>query len=226
MTSVSVLRQKQQKLARRPFLARGSRVQRCTQCLLPQAYCICAQIPQVPCRSAFLLLMYHGEVFKPSNTGRLIADVVTDNHAFQWTRTDFEPELLALLQQSNYAPIVVFPHEYAEDERCINTPAAIPEVAEGAKTPLFIMLDGTWREAKKMFKSPYLQGFPVLGIHPEQGSNYQLREAAHLHQLCTVEVGIEVLKMNQDVAASQALAQYFARFRDHYLQARANLPVD
>lgn len=225
MTSVSVLRQQQLKLARRPFLARGSRVQRCTDCLLPHAHCICAHIPQVPCRSAFLLLMYHGEVFKPSNTGRLIADLVADSHAFQWTRTDFEPALLALLQQPHYAPIVVFPHEYAEAEHCISSPLQLPEVATGAKTPLFIMLDGTWREAKKMFKSPYLQGLPVLGIHPEQGSNYQLREAAHLHQLCTVEVGIEVLKLNQDMAASQALAQYFARFREHYLQARANLPA-
>ncbi len=40
--------------------------------------------------------------------------------------------------------------------------------------PLFILLDGTWSEARKMFrKSPYLEHLPVLSLAPEQLSRYK-----------------------------------------------------
>lgn len=219
INSVLALRQQELQRTTKPFNARGSRVVRCDHCLLPQADCICFAKPEPCAKSAFLFLMYTGECFKPTNTGRLIADVAMDNHAFVWDRTEPDPALLALLADPQYQPVVIFPTQYAEPERCINQPAP----AAGKKT-LFILLDGTWREAKKMFsKSPYLNQFPVLGIQPTQASNYQLREAAHLHQLCTAEVMIEVLKVDGDEAAATQLADYFHTFRKHYMAGKPHL---
>jgi DTW domain-containing protein YfiP len=85
------------------------------------------------------------------------------------------------------------------------------------------MLDGTWREAKKMFKSPSLATLPVLGIQPEQASNYRLREAAHEHQLCTAEVGIEILRLAEDYVAADALDEYFNIFREAYIVGKPHL---
>lgn len=216
--SVLALRLQELQRTTKPFNARGSKVIRCEHCLLPQADCICFAKPTPCAKSAFLFLMYTGECFKPTNTGRLIADIAIDNHAFVWDRTQPDPALLALLANPRYQPIVIFPTQYAATERCIH------EVSVQDKIPLFILLDGTWREAKKMFsKSPYLDPFPVLGIQPEQASSYQLREAAHLHQLCTAEVGIEILKVAQDDAAAQALANYFHIFRKHYMIGKPHL---
>ena len=168
------------------------------------------------------MLMYSGEYFKPSNTGRIIADVVDDNHAFLWQRTQVEPALQALLEDPQYAPILVFPQQYAEASRWINKPADLPEIRAG-KTPLFVMLDGTWREAKKMYKSPYLNSLPVLGIQPREASLYQLREAAHLHQLCTAEVAIEVLKLAGEHSTAVALNDYFTLFRQAYIVHKPHL---
>jgi len=168
--------------------------------------------------------MYTGECYKPSNTGRIIADVISDNHAFVWDRTQPDATLLALLADRQYVPIVVFPQQYAEPDRCIDSPLQLSAVQAG-KTPLFVMLDGTWREAKKMFKSPYLASLPVLGIQPAQASNYQLREAAHLHQLCTAEVAIEILKLAQDHTAASALAGYFTQFRQAYIAGKPHLTL-
>lgn len=219
INSVLALRQQELQRTTKPFNARGSRVVRCDHCLLPQADCICFAKPEPCAKSALLFLMYTGECFKPTNTGRLIADVAMDNHAFVWDRTEPDPALLALLADPQYQPVVIFPTQYAEPERCINQPMP----AAGKKT-LFILLDGTWREAKKMFsKSPYLNQFPVLGIQPTQASNYQLREAAHLHQLCTAEVMIEVLKVDGDEAAATQLADYFHTFRKHYMAGKPHL---
>lgn len=211
--------------ATRVFNARGSKVKRCESCLLPKAECICASRPQITSHSAFCFIMYTGECYKPSNTGRIIADVISDNYAFVWDRTRPDPAMLAVLSDPRYAPIVVFPTQYAEPERCINSPLELGAVQHG-KTPLFVMLDGTWREAKKMFKSTYLEKLPVLGIQSEQGSSYLLREAAHLHQLCTAEVAIEVLKLAKDTAAAQALAQYFLLFRQAYVAGKPHLKLN
>lgn len=222
--SVLALRQRELAKATRVFVARGSKVKRCDSCLLPQADCICASKPVVTSHSAFCFIMYTGECYKPSNTGRIIADVVADNHAYVWDRTRPDPAMLALLDDPQYAPIVVFPHQYALPERCIDSPQQLDTIEQG-KTPLFIMLDGTWREAKKMFKSPYLEKLPVLGIQPEQASGYLLREAAHLHQLCTAEVAILILQLANDTAAAQALQHYFNLFRQAYIAGKPHLQL-
>ncbi len=217
--SVLALRLKELQRTTKPFNARGSRVIRCDDCLLPKPDCICKDKPQASARSAFLFLMYTGECFKPSNTGRLIADVAALNFAYIWDRTKPDPAMLALLDNPAYQPIIIFPTQYAAPERCLDS---VPTQSD--KIPLFILLDGTWREAKKMFvKSPYLDKFPVMGIQPKVASSYQLREAAHLHQLCTAEVAVEVLAMAGDIQASDDLAQYFSTFRRQYIVGKPHL---
>ncbi len=216
--SVLSLRARQLAASTREFNARGGRMDRCEHCLLARAYCICSGIQTAECDSAVCLLMYHNESFKPSNTGRLIADIVPDNHAFRWDRTDPEPALLALLTNPAYQPFVVFPAEDMPPERVVT---AVERVA--GKKPLFIFLDGTWREAKKMIrKSPYLDHLPLLSITPEKLSDYRLRVAPHEHQLGTAEVAIMVLELAGETDAGAKLASHFIDFRDAYLKGKRN----
>ncbi len=208
--------------AKKPFMARGSKVKRCLECLMPRVHCICDVRPAPHSGSAFCFIMYWGEAFKPSNTGRLIADVAKDNHAFVWERTQVDEALLHLLNDPQYCPVIVFPKQYAAPDRCIDTVAELGADAS-TKTPLYIMLDGTWREARKMFKSPYLAKFPVLGIEPEEKSLYQLRESVHKHQLCTAEVAALVLAQNGDNDAALALSAYFEVFRRRYIAGKPHM---
>lgn len=219
LNSVMSLRLDELSRAERSFHARGSRVLRCDACLLPMSNCICAFKPEAGTDVAVLFLMYKGEYYKPTNTGRLIADVVKDNHAFLWKRTDPDKKLLDLLRSEKYFPVVVFPHEYAATERCIDTPPL-----NTGKTLLFIFLDGTWREAKKMFaKSPYLFDFPVLGVSMDVASKYLLRESTHDFQHCTAEVGVSVLSLANQTQGARTLANYFNVFRREYLKGKPHL---
>ncbi|MBV2129605.1 tRNA-uridine aminocarboxypropyltransferase [Arsukibacterium indicum] len=222
--AVLELRTEQLAQSKRVFNARGSKVVRCEHCLLPASECICAAKPLAAGSCAFCFIMYTGECYKPSNTGRLICDVIADNHAFVWDRTQPNPALLTLLTDSRYAPVLVFPQQYAAAERCLQDSTELHQATEG-KIPLFVMLDGTWREAKKMFKSAYLAKLPVLGIQPEQASRYALREAAHLHQLCTAEVAIAVLAMAGEHDAASKLGDYFSEFRRAYLVGKPHLSL-
>ena len=215
------LRQRQLAESRRPFKARGATVKRCPDCLLAQDWCLCALRPTPAGQVAVCLVYYQGEVFKPSNSGRLIADVVADHYAVQWQRTEPDSALLRLLNDPAYAPILIFPFEYAEPERQLREPQQRDAYLAG-RTPLLIFLDGTWREARKMFRSAYFAHLPVLAIEPDSESGYRLREAARDHQLGTAEVAIEILRLVGDGHSADVLAAYFSEFRRRYLKGKAN----
>ncbi len=160
--------------------------------------------------------MHDIEPLKPSNTGWLIADVVPDTHAFTWSRTQVDPALLALLADPAYQPVVVFPGEYAEPERVVTHVDPL-----AGRRPLFIVLDATWTEARKMFrKSPYLNALPVLSLQAEALSRYRLRRSSRGEHLCTAEVAALCLGLAGDDRASRALDAWLDVFTDHYLAAK------
>jgi DTW domain-containing protein YfiP len=205
----------------KPFVARrGHRSERCAGCRLLPSHCICALRPVVPTRAGMCLLMAEIEPLKPSNTGWLIADMVADTFAFSWARTEVDPALLALLADPQWQPYLVFPGAYAAPERVVHT------VAASDKRPLFVLLDGTWSEARKMFgKSPYLSGLPVLSLEPDRASEYKLRRSRRTDHFCTSEVAALCLALAGETAAAQTLDAYLDVFTHHYLQARNQRPV-
>jgi DTW domain-containing protein YfiP len=166
------------------------------------------------------------EPLKPSNTGWLVADVVADTFAFGWARTETDPALLALLADPQWQPYVVFPGEFVAPERVVH---AVPHDANGQcdKRPLFILLDATWAEARKMFrKSPYLDALPVLSLQPAQISRYQLRRSRRDDHFCTSEVAALCLELAGEHHAANTLEAYLDVYTHHYLQAKQQLPPD
>ncbi|MGL5948812.1 MAG: tRNA-uridine aminocarboxypropyltransferase [Aeromonas sp.] len=222
--AVNRLRLWRKSVATRPFLARGGAVKRCEACQLRANWCACAWRPTLTAPVGFCLLMYDSEPMKPSNTGRLIADVLPDSTwAFLWSRTQPAPELLALLADLTWQPYVVFVASEKAPERLTQQVTLAP-----GKKPLFILLDGTWPEARKMFnKSPYLDKFPVLSIVPEQLSTYGMRVAPDAQQLATAEVAACVLELAHAPVAASALQHWFNLFSQRYLAGRLSAaPAD
>ena len=239
MTAVpphAVSRLRAERLARsaKPFLARGGpKGERCAGCRLVPSHCLCAVRPVVSTRAGVCLLMADIEPLKPSNTGWLIADVVADTFAFGWARTEVAPGLLALLADPQWQPCVVFPGEFVDAARVVSqlpgpeTPSGAAPGGASAPRPLFILLDATWPEARKMFrKSPYLDRFPVLSLAPEQVSRYQLRRSRRDDHFCTSEVAALCLELAGEGGAAQVLQAYLDVFTHHYLQSKHQLPPD
>lgn len=154
--------------------------------------------PTVAAESGMCLLMYDTEPMKPTNTGWLIADIIKDTYAFGWSRVEIDAHLRALLDDPQWQPYIVFPGEFVAQERVVADVAR-----EDGKRPLFILLDATWNEARKMFrKSPYLEKFPVLSLAPEQISRYRLRRSRRDDHFCTAEVAALCLELAGDVSAA------------------------
>lgn len=234
--AVSRLRTERMSRSTRPFLARGGpKGERCEGCRLRPSHCLCALRPQLPTHAGVCLLMHDAEPLKPSNTGWLIADVVQDTFAFGWSRTAMAPGLQDLLQDPQWQPCVVFPGEFVHPIARVHhtLPAAVQQhgaTATTASRPLLILLDATWPEARKMFrKSPYLDRYPVLSLHPEQISRYKLRRSKRDDHFCTSEVAALCLELTahpQDQHASRVLHTYLDIYTHHYLQAKHQLPPD
>jgi DTW domain-containing protein len=244
----AVSRLRTQRLARstKPFLARGGlHGARCAGCRLVLSHCMCALRCMVPTHCGVCLLMADIEPLKPSNTGWLIADVVADTAAFGWARTEVDPALLAMLADPQWQPYVVFPGEYVAADRVVTqvqcttpitqhvTARDIAQPAEqiasqaGGKRPLFVLLDATWPEARKMFrKSPYLDHLPVLSLQPDQLSRYRLRRSRRDDHFCTSEVAALCMDLAGEPHAAHMLEAYLHVFTQHYLQAKHQQPVN
>ena len=46
--------------------------------------------------------MYDTEVLKPSNTGKLIADLIPETYAFLWSRTVIEQEIVDIIKDEKW----------------------------------------------------------------------------------------------------------------------------
>ena len=238
--AVSQLRAARLARASKPFLARGgSRLERCPGCRVPLSHCLCALRPVVASRAGVCLIMADIEPLKPSNTGWLIADVVADTFTFGWARTEVDPALLALLADPQWQPYLVFPGEFVDAARVVTQlappgnstqfPAETidPHRVGASGRPLFVLLDATWPEARKMFhKSPYLDHLPVLSLQPEQLSNYRLRRSTRDDHFCTSEVAALCMDLAGEPRVAEVLEAYLDVFTLHYLNAKQQRPVD
>ncbi|SUI69077.1 tRNA-uridine aminocarboxypropyltransferase [Shewanella morhuae] len=218
--AVHRLYQYRKSISTKPFGARGKSLIRCPLCLLGEQFCTCALRRQLHTQASFLLIMYNDEVLKPTNSGRLIADLIPDTHAFLWSRLAPEPELLALLASPQYQPFLVFPAQYAEPGQAVLSQVP-PSMLTQGKRPLLIMLDGSWREAIKMFrKSPYLHALPLLSFDPDTLATYTLRKGSHDFQLGTAEVASLALGAMGEAANGKALSTWFDLFVESSLLGR------
>ncbi|RQW63592.1 tRNA-uridine aminocarboxypropyltransferase [Vibrio viridaestus] len=212
--------------ATKPFIARGAKVKRCTYCQVESSLCLCDIQPNIDSKAKFMLLVSDTEIFKPSNTGRLIADVVKDTQVHLWSRTEPASSLLMTLSDPNLYPVVVFPDEYVDNKERIISTHDLKHIPQG-KTALFIVLDGSWREARRMFRrSPYLDSLPVLSIHPERISEYIMRKSSKEEHLSTAEVSSIVLREAGFINEGNVLESWFQVFRETYLLSKSRAKKD
>ncbi|MGZ9898287.1 tRNA-uridine aminocarboxypropyltransferase [Shewanella gaetbuli] len=217
--AVHKLYQYRKSLSTKPFAARGKKLVRCPQCLLGQQFCTCNLRQYLNSNVSFMLIMYDDEVLKPTNSGRLIADLIPNTHAFLWNRTQPDENMLALIADEKYQPYIVFPEQYQEAGQEVVT--QVNANGDLAKTPLFILLDGSWREAIKMYrKSSYLHNIPMLSFSPELLATYALRKGSHEFQLATAEVASLVLTAANEPLNAVALNKWFDLFVESSLLGR------
>jgi DTW domain-containing protein len=201
----------------REYKARGIKVKRCPLCQLMPAHCICDSRPSRQSEIDFILLYHLDEIFKPTNTGRLIADTFPNNtYAFCHSRTQPEQALLDLLNDPNRECVIIFPASEELDRKVISK---VPSV--GNKRLTFILIDGTWRQGRRMFNgSQWLKDCLVLKLDPEDKTLYATRKAACDSHMSTAESAALGLMNAGEAEGAKALFDYFNLFNDSYMKIR------
>lgn len=210
--------------ATREFQARGKSVIRCVNCQLATYACICQWRPRLHARSEFILLMHRDEVLKPTNTGRLIADVLPVNtHVFCWSRTAPDETLLALLHDPQRRCLIVFPEE--ANEAATNARVLVDTLPQDERINTFILLDGTWKQSGRMFHlSRWLDAFPCVVLPEAEGRGYAVRKSHQDNYLSTAEAAALCLQLANEPLLAEALRDYFQLFNLHYVATRACVP--
>lgn len=225
--SVDRLRRECEARSTRVFTARGYTLKRCRQCMLGLNTCICSWRQAASTGIEFVLLMHRDEVFKPTNTGRLVADLFPQHsHAFLWDRTQPPPELLALLEDPRRDCRLVFPPEDG-DGRAVATVPAAGSAPERILT--VILLDGTWKQARRMYNhSMWMKHLPLLDLGTaiteldNALGHYKVRQACESGRLATAEAAALCFYAVGEQANTRRLLNYFAVFNEHYVAARRN----
>ncbi len=212
----------------KPFNARGAKVKRCSYCQVAIPHCTCAYQPDVESELATMIIMSDNEILKPSNTGRLIADVVKETYGFEWSRTEPNEDMLAILADEKYQPVIIFPEEYVENaNRLVTSFKQSTSLFNAKKKPLLIFLDGSWREARKMFrKSPYLENLPVFSVNPRVVSQYIMRKSENENHLATAEVASLVIGEAGEPNVANVLASWFDVFNEGYMLSKTRIKPD
>ena len=182
--------------------------QACSSCGFTHQ-CICHLIPSIESQTDLVLLTHENELSRDTNTGKLLQQSLQQCQSFVWQRKTPPAELMALLEDKTRQPFLLFPSDQSiECQQAVMTKAM-------SRKPLFIILDGTWQEAKKMLnKSVWLQAIPQAHLNITSESSYTLRRNQDSGHLCTCEVGVELLKALGEDEQAQQIDGYF----QHYLK--------
>lgn len=231
MHKVEQLRRQRLEESQKPFLARGSSLKRCDRCQLGKDHCICQQLISERSGCDLILIMHRNELLKPSNSGRLIADTLPDNtDAYIWSRTDTDPELLQRLDQAGQQCLLVFPPKEDDPQQRLSSPEVKAKLEQDWRDQkiTLILLDGTWKQARKIHaKSDYLKNIPILMLCEQDiadcAGQYAMRKAHTPSLSSTCEAAIIALNAIGENQASQALLENFTSFNNAYVASRGNI---
>lgn len=220
MNSYHRLRQFCLAKATREFNARGKSVVRCQTCQLAIKACICNWRPSATINCEFILLMHKEELFKPTNTGRLVADVFPEQtHAHCWQRTQPDAELILKLQDPNRINLIVFP-DSKEKSIEVKLDETWSQIYQN-KIITFILLDGTWKQSGRMFHlSRWLDKIPRISLPDLTPKSYAVRKSHLENYLSTAEAAALCLDLVGEELHAELLRDYFGVFNQHYLATR------
>jgi DTW domain-containing protein YfiP len=148
----------------------------------------------------FTLLTHFKELEKPSNTGKLVLEVLGEAaEQVRWDRLNPPVRLVEEIDAGGVALIYPGP----VDENCDNL----------ASISRFILIDSTWHEARKIHqRSPYLRKVRRVTLTPSGSSQYNLRKNQKEACLCTAECVIEILRSTGRVEDADRLLERFLSF--------------
>jgi DTW domain-containing protein len=178
---------------------------RCPRCWVLQAHCLCDSIPTVTTRTEVLVVRHERESWKSTGTARIAALAMPNLRLLDYGE-NAEPALSALPAEVASGAHLLFPTD---------TQAPFHEVKR------LILIDGTWRQTRRMFtKLPALHGLPKLALPEKAVKVLRLRDSKFEAGRSTLEAIAEAIALLEGDEAAAPLHQLHADYVERVFRAR------
>jgi len=179
----------------------------CYRCWRTRILCLCNHVRTVENRVEILFLQHPNERKMPFNTARLAHLSLSRSRLVHGLRFDGTKVVQDLLERRERVGIL-FPSPRAKQ---------LDQAPPDLET--LVIIDGTWREARKMiYLSPSLLEFPHYAFVPERPSNYRIRKEPKDEFISTIEATVTALRaIDRDPSRYQELLDLFDRMVDRQL---------
>lgn len=173
-----------------------------------QFNCICSLLPKLSSEHSLILLMHPNELTRDTNTGKLLTQCQLNVTQVVWDRKTPPAALLETLANPSLLPVLLFP-----SEESLTLEQVQQQSTEQSRRPLYIILDATWQEARKMInKSRWLEGVAMMGLTTQADSQYQLRRNQQEGNLCTFEVAAQLLRQLGEEQNQKQMLNFFEQY--------------
>lgn len=177
---------------------------RCKRCLIIERWCLCAEVPTVSPRTEVVVVRHERESWKSTGTARIAALAMPQLHVLEY-REDAEPAR-TLLETAAVGAHLLFPTD---------TSAPFTEVKK------LVLLDGTWRQTRKMYtRLPSLHGLPRLTLPEKDTRVLRLRDSKFEAGRSTLEALAEALALVEGEAVAAPLFALHALYVERVFRAR------
>ncbi len=179
---------------------------RCPRCWIRLEHCLCAEVPQVPARTEVLVVRHVRESEKSTSTARVAALALKSLRFVDFgdDPARAETELAPLI----HGAALLFPAE--------GGPQARPE-----EVRQLVVLDGTWRQTRRMLKKlPSLAPLPRLVLPPKPEAPLRLRESPTPEGRSTLEALADALELLEGPQVSDPLHRLHELMVERVFRAR------
>ena len=178
---------------------------RCKECWLREEFCICPLSPQVHSKTEVIFVRHVREAQKSTGTVRIASLALKNSRVIDFADDASLPnEALAALKDG----YVLYPAE---------PQAPWPETSVSR----LVVIDGTWRQTRKMFKKlPAIHQWPRLALTGTPVVKLRLRETSFESGRSTLEATADALQLLEGDAIAQPLHQLHDEYIERVFKAR------
>ncbi|QUM80467.1 DTW domain-containing protein [Moritella sp. 5] len=207
-----------------------SKRKKCIVCDKALAACICQHITVIDSDIELIILQHPGEVKNAIGTARILNLSLPQCQIIIGENFTDNTQLNEILNDPTRQCYLLYPSEESIEVERLSIAKSSDMVSNSAilkhnMKRTFILLDGTWRKAFKMYQtSTNLQGIPAVRLSAEEKSQYTIRQTSIEGGLSTVEAGYLLLStLEKDKIKYQPLLTAFEYMINFQI---AQMPAD
>lgn len=174
---------------------------RCPRCVMRDHLCLCGDLERIDARTEVVILRHVKEAFRTTNTARIAALALERCRVIEWTG-----------REAGLPPL---------DGAWLLFPADGPSTPPGPPPRTLVVLDGSWRQARRIFlRCPALHRLPRLSLPAPAVAAPRLRVSPAPAAMSTLEAIARALEALDGPHVGAALDRAHALVTQRVLASR------